>query len=101
WFNPGRRFAPCASVRRVWRVAIMSAEPSTSEFLTANQVMARYGNVSHMWIVRKQRDDAFPSAVRFGGRLRFFRLSELVEWERSKIAGELKLTKEKAKRRAA
>jgi predicted DNA-binding transcriptional regulator AlpA len=56
----------------------MSTEPNAREFVTANQVMARYGNVSHMWILRKQRDEAFPSAVRFGGGLRFFRLTDLI-----------------------
>jgi len=79
----------------------MKPESTNLEFLTANQVMARYGNVSHMWIVRKQRDEAFPSAVRFGGRLRFFRLSELVAWERSKIAGAPAKPEVKAKRRTA
>lgn len=58
-----------------------------SVYLTAAAVRARYGNVSHMWLVRKIRDDGFPPPVRFGGRLRFFKLSELERWERSKVEG--------------
>lgn len=57
------------------------------EFLSAAQARARYGNVSHMWLVRKMRDEGFPACVRFGGRLRFWRVSDLEKWERRKIAG--------------
>jgi predicted DNA-binding transcriptional regulator AlpA len=71
----------------------MTTDPSYSEFLTASQVMSRYGNVSHMWLIRKQRSEGFPAAVRFGGRLRFFRLSDLLQWERQKIAGATKAAK--------
>jgi predicted DNA-binding transcriptional regulator AlpA len=78
---------------RIWSRAAMSTESASSEFLTASQVAARYGGVSHMWIRRKQRDESFPAAVRFGGRLRFFRLTDLVDWERAKIAGATKAPK--------
>jgi predicted DNA-binding transcriptional regulator AlpA len=76
----------------------MTTEPSSSEFLTASRVAARYGNVSHMWVRRKQRHEGFPAAVRFGGRLRFFRLSDLLDWERSKIAGAMNVKPPKRKR---
>lgn len=59
---------------------------SKSEFIAAAQVMARYGGVSHMWLRRKQQKEGFPSPVRFGGRLRFWKVSDLERWERSKLA---------------
>ena len=53
-------------------------------YLTANQVRARYGNVSVMWITRKLASDAtFPKPVKFG-RLRFWDSAALDAWERLK-----------------
>ena len=55
-------------------------------FLTARQVRARYGGVSHLWIFRKQRDHGFPMhATRFGGQRRHWLLSDLEEWEAGMI----------------
>ena len=46
------------------------------------QVRARYGGVSLMWIFRKTRDDGFPAPIRFGDKSRrYWRLSDLIEWE--------------------
>jgi len=53
-----------------------------SEFLTAAQLMGRYG-VSHMWLVRRMARDGFPRPNYFG-RLRFWRRTEIEQWERSK-----------------
>jgi len=53
-----------------------------SEFLTAAQLMGRYG-VSHMWLVRRMARDGFPRPSYFG-RLRFWRRNEIEQWERSK-----------------
>ena len=53
-----------------------------SEFLTAAQLMTRYG-VSHMWLVRRMARDGFPRPSYFG-RLRFWRRTEIEQWERSK-----------------
>ena len=53
-----------------------------SEYLTAAQLMARYG-VSHMWLVRRMAKDGFPKPNYFG-RLRFWRRAEIEQWERSK-----------------
>ena len=50
-------------------------------FLKARQVRARYGDVSHMWLVRRKRDAGFPSTTIFGG-IRFWKLSDLERWER-------------------
>ena len=49
-------------------------------FLKATQVRARYGGCSHMWIERRQKDAGFPAATYFGG-LRFWKLSELENWD--------------------
>src|SRR5713226_5965083 len=50
-------------------------------FLKARQVRARYGDVSHMWLVRRQKDVGFPSPLFFGG-IRFWKLSDLERWEK-------------------
>lgn len=59
--------------------------PSGAVYLTAAQVRARYGGVSHMWIERLlKRAPDFPRPVTLGGSiLRFWRLSELETWERA------------------
>ncbi|SHI04251.1 hypothetical protein [Bradyrhizobium erythrophlei] len=49
-------------------------------FLKARQVRARYGDVSHMWLVRRQKDSGFPSPTILGG-IRFWKLSDLERWE--------------------
>ncbi len=71
---------------------------SQGDFLSAAQVMQRYGGVSHMWIIRKMRDEAMPQPVRFGGRRRFWKVADLERWERVKITGET--PKDKTKRAA-
>jgi predicted DNA-binding transcriptional regulator AlpA len=50
-------------------------------FLRARQVQTRYGGVSHMWLVRRQKDGGFPSPIFFGG-IRFWKLSDLERWEK-------------------
>jgi hypothetical protein len=50
-------------------------------FLKARQVRARYGDVSHMWLVRRQKDAGFPSPTILGG-IRFWNLSDLERWEK-------------------
>lgn len=56
------------------------------EFISANQLRARYGGRSHMWVERKLKDDpAFPRPTYFG-RLRFWNLPELEAWERQLAA---------------
>ena len=58
-------------------------QANDSEFLTAAQLMARYGGASHMWLIRRMAKDGFPKPVYFG-RLRFWRRTEVEQWERSK-----------------
>jgi predicted DNA-binding transcriptional regulator AlpA len=55
-------------------------ETVTDRFLPARQVCDRYG-VSEMWVWRRLKDDSgFPRPIMISGR-RFWRLSELEEWE--------------------
>jgi hypothetical protein len=61
-------------------MSITQAEFPQTLFLKARQVRARYGDVSHMWLVRRQKDAGFPSPTFFGG-IRFWKLSELERWE--------------------
>lgn len=45
-------------------------------------VKRRYGDVSHMWLERRLKNDAeFPRPTYIAGR-RYWRLGELIEWER-------------------
>jgi hypothetical protein len=42
-----------------------AAEPSQPVYLSTDQVLARYGGVSRMWIHRRQKRDGFPAAPLF------------------------------------
>ena len=54
---------------------------SQDPLLPAAQVRERFGGVSDMWLHRRLQDKSgFPRPV-YIGRLRFWRLSELVAWE--------------------
>ena len=56
---------------------------SSARYISAPQVLERYGGRSHMWLVRKiQTDPRFPKPTYFG-RLRFFELAELEAYERA------------------
>jgi len=56
-------------------------------YLTANQLRARYGGVSHMWLWRRIHDHStgFPQPKYFG-RLRFWDSREIEAWERTAAA---------------
>jgi predicted DNA-binding transcriptional regulator AlpA len=56
-------------------------------YLPTDQVQARYGHCSHMWVVRRMKDAGFPSPVYFGRR-RFWRESDLEAWEAEQIKRE-------------
>jgi hypothetical protein len=57
--------------------------PDEDVFLPSRKVRERYGNVSDMWLHRRLRDDAsFPRPTYISTR-RFWRLGDLVEWERA------------------
>jgi predicted DNA-binding transcriptional regulator AlpA len=64
---------------------IRQLEPEAA-YLTAPQTCERYGGRSHMWLTRMlSRDPTFPRPVYFG-RLRFFKIVELQQWERARAA---------------
>ena len=53
--------------------------------IPAAKVRQRYGGRSHMWIERRLRDNSgFPAPI-YIGRLRFWRLADLEEYERSLV----------------
>jgi hypothetical protein len=56
--------------------------PGGAVYLSAPQVLARYGGRSHMWLERKlETEPRFPRPIYFG-RLRFFRIADLERYER-------------------
>jgi hypothetical protein len=68
---------------------IVTSDPSTTDttdcFLTARQTRARYGGASDMWLHRRLHDDSgFPQPVFICGR-RFWKLADLVAWERQAV----------------
>lgn len=54
------------------------------KYLSTKQVRERFG-VSHMWIERRMQDSGFPRPVKMG-RLRFYNLEQVEEWERAQAA---------------
>jgi hypothetical protein len=61
--------------------------PDQSDTLVRTaDVRKRYGGVSHMWVERRLSDDAsFPKPLYIAKR-RFWRLGDLVAWERGLAA---------------
>ena len=59
----------------------------TKKFLTVNQLCERWGGVSNMFIERRLKSDpGSPRPRKFDdGRIRFFDLDEIENYERSKI----------------
>jgi predicted DNA-binding transcriptional regulator AlpA len=51
-------------------------------FLSARDVKRRYGNVSDMWLYRREHEENsdFPKPLRICGR-RYWRASDLLSWE--------------------
>jgi predicted DNA-binding transcriptional regulator AlpA len=55
-------------------------------YITTRQLRLRYGGVSHMWIERRLADDPeFPKPVYFGAR-RFWPVTAVERWERTRAA---------------
>ena len=67
------------------RNVVLNPRLPPKQYLTAAQLRARYGGVSHMWIERRLRyDPTFPRPVKLGGSLiRMWDLAEIGAWERS------------------
>ncbi len=62
----------------------IAATGSAERFLPARRVWERYGVTSMtLWRWLKDADLKFPQPMRIG-RLRYWRLSDLVAWERSR-----------------
>jgi predicted DNA-binding transcriptional regulator AlpA len=60
--------------------------PAGAIWMTSNQVCARYGGKSHMWLWRKiKRDPDFPKPVYFG-RMMMFSIAEQDGYDRIMIA---------------
>jgi hypothetical protein len=61
----------------------MSTSDDPNALIPTSQVRSRYGNVSHMWVERRLKDDPnFPRPLYIAKR-RYWRLAELIAWERA------------------
>jgi predicted DNA-binding transcriptional regulator AlpA len=78
--NQGAGLVAFPTEGRIMSITSQVEIPQTL-FLKARQVRARYGDVSHMWLVRRQNDAGFPSPTILGG-IRFWKISELERWEK-------------------
>jgi hypothetical protein len=59
--------------------------PPGAVWISAQQVLDRYGGRSEMWLVRKLKMEAdFPRPM-YSGRLRFFRLDEIEQYEKQAV----------------
>lgn len=59
--------------------------PDDAVWMSAKQLLARYGGRSEMWLNRKLMADAeFPRPM-YSGRLRFFKIDELKEYEKQAV----------------
>jgi hypothetical protein len=64
-----------------------NSDSSDDRLLTAAQVKRRYGSASDMWLWRRLHDGSgFPKPI-FICRRRFWRLSGVIAWERSRAVG--------------
>jgi len=53
-------------------------------YVKMGDIRARYG-VSHMWVERRLKDDkTFPRPALVVGKRRFWLVTDLVKWERSR-----------------
>jgi predicted DNA-binding transcriptional regulator AlpA len=69
--------------RRGTRYGDTPADDGDDCFLTAVQVRQRYGDASDMWLWRLLRDDSnFPRPIEIRKR-RYWKLSDLIAWERA------------------
>ena len=61
----------------------LSPELNQDVYLRADAVRRRFGNVSHMWLVRRMADTVhpFPKPKTFGGSVRFWKLADIEAWE--------------------
>src|ERR1051326_2705563 len=54
WKQPGR--TALAQFEPLWSHSMRTESPDAREYISAKQVMARYGGRSHMWIERKMKE---------------------------------------------
>lgn len=55
-------------------------------YLSTKQLRERWGNCSHMLIVRRIQDDpSMPRPIKIGKRVNFFDLEEIEQYERSRV----------------
>ncbi|HZV03636.1 MAG TPA: hypothetical protein VE999_00970 [Gemmataceae bacterium] len=70
-------------------MSVKAAPDTPPVYLSAAQVLARYGGRSDSWLDRKlAKDPKFPKPIYFGRRLRLFRLDDLEAYERACAGGQ-------------
>jgi len=58
---------------------------SQQQYFTARHLRQRFG-ASRMWIFRRMNESGFPQPITFGGRLRYWRVADVLAWEKRMIA---------------
>jgi predicted DNA-binding transcriptional regulator AlpA len=68
------------------------ATTAQSPYLSTEQVRARFGGVSRMWVARAIRAHGFPAPLKFGDRSQrgraFYSLAAIERWERIQAAND-------------
>ena len=90
--NKPKRSIPTDAKLQALKKQKLVTPPAGAVWISAQQVLARYGGRSEMWLNRKLNGDKktkpdpdFPKPG-YSGRLRFFRLDELEKYEKEKVA---------------
>lgn len=56
--------------------------PVTSTiYLSSAQVRLKFGGRGPLWIARQIKENGFPKPYKFGGRLLYWKASEIEAWE--------------------
>jgi hypothetical protein len=63
--------------------------PPDAVWISAKQLLARYGGRSEMWLNRKLKMDKDFPRPGYSGRLRFFRIDELEKYEKQTMGAKV------------
>jgi hypothetical protein len=76
---------PPAHAESLSAARVKTREGDGAMYATAATLKRRFDNVSDMWLFRRIRDDGFPAPVHFGTPQRYWRMTDVIAWERAAI----------------